>query len=253
MSRCDLSYDEATWESRESIETLGGLLKIQEYEERQLIPDIKKESEVDLPFTPFTESKLYKGGNTLRSYQLEGLNWLAHCYHEERNSILGDEMGLGKTIQSTVFLHYLYTHLFVTGPFIVIVPLSTLGNWERELRSWTDMNIVVFRGRDASRTLIVDGEFYYRSEDDSIVPNYYKFDVLLTTYDMVNDPSLRSIPWRCAVLDEAHKLKNKHSKISQVLKSFSFDHKILLTGTPYVSFYLLFLGCKMLSRNYGAC
>ena len=41
------------------------------------------------------ESPIYKGGNQLRSYQLEGLNWLSFCWHNRRNSVLADEMGLG--------------------------------------------------------------------------------------------------------------------------------------------------------------
>jgi SNF2 family DNA or RNA helicase len=106
-----------------------------------------------------------------------------------------------------MFLQYLYGNLKVTGPFFIVVPLSTLGNWERELRNWTDMNVVVYRGRESARNLIVDGEFFYRNEDDSIIPNLYKFDILLTTYDMCNEPSLKCIPWRCAVLDEVFSLK----------------------------------------------
>lgn len=43
---------------------------------------------------------------------------------------------------------------------------------------------------------------------------------------------LRPIPWRVAVLDEAHKLKNKTSKISEFLKSYPMEHRVLLTGTP---------------------
>jgi hypothetical protein len=64
------------------------------------------------------------------------------------------------------------------------------------------MNVVVFRGRESARNLIVDGEFFYRNEDDTIIPGLYKFDILLTTYDMCNESCLKSIPWRCAVLDE---------------------------------------------------
>lgn len=38
-------------------------------------------------------------GLRLRSYQLEGVNWLAQCFHCQNGCILGDEMGLGKTCQ----------------------------------------------------------------------------------------------------------------------------------------------------------
>lgn len=38
-------------------------------------------------------------GINLRSYQLEGVNWLAQRFHYQNGCILGDEMGLGKTCQ----------------------------------------------------------------------------------------------------------------------------------------------------------
>ena len=47
------------------------------------------------------ESPIYKNDNTLRTYQLEGLNWLTYCWYNNQHSILADEMGLGKTVQST--------------------------------------------------------------------------------------------------------------------------------------------------------
>jgi SNF2 family DNA or RNA helicase len=47
----------------------------------------------------YTESKEYRNGMTLRSYQIEGLNWLLGCFYTKRSSILADEMGLGKTAQ----------------------------------------------------------------------------------------------------------------------------------------------------------
>ena len=37
-------------------------------------------------------------GGVMRSYQLEGLYWLASLYENGLNGILADEMGLGKTI-----------------------------------------------------------------------------------------------------------------------------------------------------------
>lgn len=55
-------------------------------------------------FRPIKDSVEYKGGNYLRPYQLEGLNWLLFNWYTRQNCILADEMGLGKTVQSIVFL-----------------------------------------------------------------------------------------------------------------------------------------------------
>jgi len=55
-------------------------------------------------------------------------------------------MGLGKTIQSIAFLYEILMY-GIRGPFLVVVPLSTLGNWQREFETWTDMNSIVYHGR----------------------------------------------------------------------------------------------------------
>lgn len=67
-----------------------------------------------------------------------------------------------------------------------------------------------------------------------MIPSVYKFDVLLTTYEMAMSGAaqLRPINWRVCVLDEAHRLKNKNSKITEFLKAYTMEHKVLLTGTP---------------------
>ena len=35
----------------------------------------------------------------------------------------------------------------VRGPFLVIAPLSTISNWQREFETWSDINAVVYHGR----------------------------------------------------------------------------------------------------------
>lgn len=78
-----------------------------------------------------------------------------------RNCILADEMGLGKTIQSITFLYEMYL-MGIEGPFLVIAPLSTIPNWEREFRTWTELNVVVYHGSQASRKIIQAYEMYFR-------------------------------------------------------------------------------------------
>lgn len=55
---------------------------------------------------------------------------------QDRNCILADEMGLGKTVQCVSFLGLLAETCAVHGPFLVVVPLSTVPNWIREFRKW---------------------------------------------------------------------------------------------------------------------
>lgn len=80
-----------------------------------------------------------------------------------QNCILADEMGLGKTIQSIALLSEVYA-AGVQGPFLVIAPLSTITNWEREFSTWTNMNAIVYHGSLASRQMIQQYEMYCKDD-----------------------------------------------------------------------------------------
>lgn len=46
-----------------------------------------------------------------------------------------------------------------------------------------------------------------------------KFHVLLTSYELItiDQAALGSIRWACLVVDEAHRLKNNQSKVSEIV------------------------------------
>jgi len=58
-------------------------------------------------FVQLSEQPPLLRNGTLRDYQLEGVRWLAHLYHNNINGILADEMGLGKTVQAIGMIAYL--------------------------------------------------------------------------------------------------------------------------------------------------
>src|SRR5690606_19933640 len=170
-----------------------------------------------------------------RPYQMEGVNWLIYCWYNRRNSILADEMGLGKTIQSVSILWYLQKYQNIRGPFLVIAPLSTIPHWRREFETWTDMNCVVYHGNSQAREIIRTYEWNYTDSDGNIVyDSMYKFNVIVTTYEMILTDSeiLAPINWKYVVIDEAHRLKNKASRVLNEFLNFNYDHLLLLTGTP---------------------
>jgi len=69
--------------------------------------------------------------------------------------ILADEMGLGKTIQTIAFLHCLFHSHQLYGPYLVVVPLSTLPAWQREFETWApEINSVVYIGDVNSRNKV---------------------------------------------------------------------------------------------------
>ncbi|XP_051865740.1 chromodomain-helicase-DNA-binding protein 8-like isoform X1 [Pristis pectinata] len=228
---CSLPYEDSTWELKEDVDEA----KIEEFERLQARkprlahverPPAKAWKKLDL----FRE---YKNNNQLREYQLEGVNWLLFNWYNRQNCILADEMGLGKTIQSITFLEEVYS-AGIQGPFLVIAPLSTITNWEREFSTWTDMNAIVYHGSLVSRQMIQQYEMYFRDSKGHFIPGAYRFDALITTFEMIlsDCPELREIAWRCVIIDEAHRLKNRNCKLLEGLKLMELEHKVLLTGTP---------------------
>nr|XP_055057519.1 chromodomain-helicase-DNA-binding protein 8 isoform X1 [Misgurnus anguillicaudatus] len=228
---CSLPYEDATWELKEDIDE-G---KVEEFRKIESRPARLKRT----PRPPASswkkldESREYKNGNQLREYQLEGVNWLLFNWYNRQNCILADEMGLGKTIQSIALLSEEFS-AGVTGPFLIIAPLSTITNWEREFTNWTDMNAIVYHGSLASRQMIQQYEMYCKDDKGHLIPGAYKFDALITTFEMIlsDCPELREISWRCVIIDEAHRLKNRNCKLLDSLKMLDLEHKVLLTGTP---------------------
>uniref|UniRef100_A0A669R5M8 Chromodomain helicase DNA binding protein 7 n=1 Tax=Phasianus colchicus TaxID=9054 RepID=A0A669R5M8_PHACC len=228
---CSLPYEDSTWELKQDIDQA----KIEEFE--KLMSREPEMERVERPpaddWKKSESSREYKNNNKLREYQLEGVNWLLFNWYNTRNCILADEMGLGKTIQSITFLYEIYLK-GIHGPFLVIAPLSTIPNWEREFRTWTELNVVVYHGSQASRRTIQLYEMYFKDPQGRVIKGSYKFHAIITTFEMIltDCPELRNIPWRCVVIDEAHRLKNRNCKLLEGLKMMDLEHKVLLTGTP---------------------
>ncbi|XP_041659897.1 chromodomain-helicase-DNA-binding protein 8 isoform X2 [Cheilinus undulatus] len=228
---CSLPYEDATWELKEDVDE-GKVEEFGKIANRQ--PRLKRTPRPPAAsWKKLEETREYKNGNTLREYQLEGVNWLLFNWYNRQNCILADEMGLGKTIQSIALLSEVYS-AGIQGPFLVIAPLSTITNWEREFSTWTHMNAIVYHGSLASRQMIQQYEMYCKDDKEHLIPGAYKFDALITTFEMIlsDCPELREISWRCVIIDEAHRLKNRNCKLLDSLKMLDLEHKVLLTGTP---------------------
>ncbi|XP_072521061.1 probable global transcription activator SNF2L2 isoform X2 [Salminus brasiliensis] len=161
---------------------------------------------------------------TLKHYQIQGLEWMVSLYNNNLNGILADEMGLGKTIQTIALITYLMEHKRLNGPYLIIVPLSTLSNWVYELDKWAPSIVkIAYKGTPSMRR--------------SLVPQLRsgKFNVLITTYEYIikDKHILAKIRWKYMIVDEGHRMKNHHCKLTQVLNThYVAPRRLLLTGTP---------------------
>ncbi|OBA17025.1 hypothetical protein METBIDRAFT_48003 [Metschnikowia bicuspidata var. bicuspidata NRRL YB-4993] len=163
-------------------------------------------------------------GGQLKEYQIKGLQWMVSLFNNHLNGILADEMGLGKTIQTISLLAYLIETKNVSGPFLVIVPLSTLTNWNIEFEKWApSIKKITYKGTPVQRKVM----------QNDIKQN--NFQVLLTTFEyIIKDKGLLAkIKWVHMIIDEGHRMKNAQSKLSETLTHFYHsDYRLILTGTP---------------------
>eukprot|EP00915_Cephaloidophora_sp_WS-2016_P004214 GHVH01005694.1.p1 GENE.GHVH01005694.1~~GHVH01005694.1.p1 ORF type:complete len:1832 (-),score=267.34 GHVH01005694.1:206-5701(-) len=202
-------------------------------------------------------SPQYKNKLLLYPHQLSGLNWLIDCWANGRSTILADEMGLGKTIQTMAFLHHLYSEENIRGPFLVVAPLSTLEHWRVTAEKWTDMNAILYydEGGHQGRNVLRQFEWFRSTIIENVergrlglIPagsrsppqhpliaqtSHYKFNCLITSFETFQQDIdiLGEIRWSFVIIDEAHKLKNKDSKIMKTFKSMYVRNFCLLTGT----------------------
>ncbi|TNN45053.1 Chromodomain-helicase-DNA-binding protein 1 [Liparis tanakae] len=138
-------------------------------------------------------------------------------------------MGLGKTIQTISFLNCLFNDHQLYGPFLLVVPLSTLTSWQREMQLWApNMNFVVYLGDISSRNMIRTHEWIHGHS------KRLKFNIILTTYEiLLKDKSfLGNVNWAFIGVDEAHRLKNDDSLLYKTMMDFKSNHRLLITGTP---------------------
>lgn len=160
----------------------------------------------------------------LLDFQREGLDFLLKS---SGNALLADEMGLGKTVQT---LSYLATEK-QTFPALIVAPLVTLSNWQREIQKFLkkrSRNGRVVEIQYPSSVLIRTGKSQEIAKHDIYIINY---DLL---YKRLGDLSKLNI--RTLVCDEVQHLRSKSTKKYSAVKKLSglesVKYRIGLSGTP---------------------
>ncbi|MBI1915376.1 MAG: DEAD/DEAH box helicase family protein, partial [Planctomycetes bacterium] len=149
----------------------------------------------------------------LYPYQLRGVLFAAH----RGRTILGDDMGLGKTVQTLAAAELMARERGIER-VLVVAPASVKYQWQSEIEKFSNRPVQVVDGSNQARK-----EMYAR-------PTFYRlvnYELVLRDLDLLN-------AWKpdLIVLDEAQRIKNWESKISQAVKKLRSPFAIVLTGTP---------------------
>lgn len=153
----------------------------------------------------------------LRGYQEDGFRWMSRLAHWGAGACLADDMGLGKTIQSLALL----LSRGKRGASLVIAPASVMLNWKSEIERFSpSLTAWVMHDADCDRKKLVESAA--------------EFDIVLTTYGLLIKEAelLASREWNVIILDEAHTIKNKETKMSKAAMELHAEFRLLLTGTP---------------------
>jgi TATA-binding protein-associated factor len=168
----------------------------------------------------------------LRSYQQDGVNWLAFLNRYHLHGILCDDMGLGKTLQTLCIVasdHHMRAEEFARTqaaevrklPSLIICPPTLSGHWQQEIKQYAPfLSCVAYVGPPVER-----GKLREQLEEA---------DIIITSYDICRNDSdvFAPMSWNYCVLDEGHLIKNPKAKITLAVKRLVSNHRLILSGTP---------------------
>ncbi|KAJ6520387.1 P-loop containing nucleoside triphosphate hydrolase protein [Mycena sanguinolenta] len=192
-----------------------------------LVKEMTEKATPPLPMRDFVVQPDLIVGGEMKGYQLVGLSYLAHMYHNGINCILGDEMGLGKTLQTLSLFAHIKETATSAMTHLIVCPLSVLSAWEAECKRWVpSMRVLRFHGSPDERERI---KGLMRGADAPAV------DLVLTTYETLSGQDFGWFKtggrWTCVVLDEGHRIKNETDVASRAA-ALGGLWRLILTGTP---------------------
>ncbi len=173
---------------------------------------------------------------TLKSFQLEGLNWMQKQEQTHyKGGLLGDEMGMGKTIQAVSLI---MSDFPAKDPTLVVVPPVALMQWRNEIDEYTNgkLKVLVYHGAK-SKTYTVK----HIKEHNVVMITYQSLESLyrkeskgwVRQDDIIKADSLiHSIHWHRLILDEAHSIKQRTTGVAKACFALKGTYKWCLSGTP---------------------
>ena len=208
---------------------------------------IKERSEI-LKLGDFSKPELprnLKSHIALKDHQIKGIAWLQHLFNYTPSisgCILADDMGLGKTLQLLVFMMQYIENNHNHKPILIIAPVSLLDNWSSEIRKFFSFDedlVLKLYGEELAHKKVQLSDIPKHIKEAGIT-NLLQHDwlknkkIVLTTYETLRDLSFSfgQIDWAIIAFDEAQRIKNPSSLVTQASQAQKADFVVVCTGTP---------------------
>jgi DNA repair protein RAD16 len=175
----------------------------------------------------------------LKSFQLEGLDWMIRQEQSDfKGGLLGDEMGMGKTIQAVSLIMSDYP---AKQPTLVVVPPVALMQWQAEINSYTSgkLKVLIYHITSNPKCKLMT------------MKDLKKFNVIMVSYSSLEsmyrkenkgwnradgivkeDSILHALNFHRIILDEAHSIKQRTTGVAKACFALKGTYKWCLSGTP---------------------
>ena len=184
---------------------------------------IKKPTKIKIEkLSKAVAGKQFRG--KLLNFQKMGLDFLLKS---SGNALLADDMGLGKTVQTLAYIASEKQSL----PALIVAPLVTLTNWQREIER--------FMKKKSKNGRIVENDVptitSIRSGKRGEISNY---DFYLINYELLHkrQDAIAKLKIRTLVCDEVQHLRSKSTQKYAAVKKLaameSVKYRVGLSGTP---------------------
>ena len=171
--------------------------------------------DLDLGQPTYKNANLIKQDVRLEGYQICDINKMITL----KSCLNRNPMGLGKTVEAITTARILNAK-----SVLIVVPKIVAGQWRDQIKTWWPEradDVFVFGATNAKKRKVEQGCI--------VITNYEK---------LLNESNLnkfRQFSWDVLIADEAHKVKNPHSKRTTALKAVPAVRKYALTGTPILN------------------
>ena len=182
-----------------------------------------------------------------RAHQEAGIAWMQTLFSKSYpGGLLADDMGLGKTFQVLSFIKWHREGCNPEAkPYLIVAPVALLENWKKEYHKFFEPSpppVEILHGAALRDYVHGDVEAHWRKGADRLAEG----GIYLTNYHSLRSYQLMfgAVDWALVALDEAQKIKNPSTQVTNAAKALKADFKLPMTGTP-VENSLVDLWCLM--------